>query len=56
MGNLVGEDHPQVAGLGLPATLSWEDIHDEMGLDFQRQFWIPPRGDGFPPCHMAWGR
>ena len=42
-------------GEGLSATLSWEDIHDEMGLDFQRQFWISPRGEGFPPMPHGMG-
>lgn len=42
-------------GEGLPATLDWDEIREHLGLDFQRQFWISPRGDGFPPMPHGMG-
>lgn len=41
-------------GEGLPAELDGDSIHTFFQLDPQRQFWISPRGSGFPA--MAHGQ
>ncbi len=40
---------------GLSADGDWEALRERLGLDFQRQFWISPRGDGFPAMPHGMG-
>lgn len=41
-------------GEGLPEGLSTEEIRTYLGTDFHKQFWVSPRGSGFPS--MAHGK